>query len=354
MSNTYGENIKITVFGQSHSQAIGVVIDGFPSGVKVDTAFIEAFMARRAPGQNLTTTRKEADKPQFVSGLNENGETCGAPICAIIYNTDVRSKDYSNLLTLPRPSHSDYTSYLKYGETRDVRGGGQFSGRLTAPLCIAGALAISWLSTKGIKIGAHLYSVGEVADTPYDMTANDIPNNVVSFPAINETATEKMKAEIESARLDADSVGAVVECKIVGVPQALGDPMFDGFENRLAQMVFAIPAVKGFEVGNGFNASKIRGSENNDDLTVKDGKILTKTNNSGGINGGITNGMPIVFRVGFKPTPSIAKPQTSVNIKTLEEQELIIKGRHDPCIGVRAVPVVEACAAIVLADLMCE
>ncbi len=352
MSNVFGENIKITVFGQSHSPAIGVVIDGFPSGLKVDLDNINEFMARRAPGQKLTTMRKEADTPQFISGLNSDGKTCGAPICAVINNTDTRSKDYSNLLTVPRPSHSDYTSFLKYGEARDVRGGGQFSGRLTAPLCVAGALAIAWLKDRGVKIGAHLYSVGKIKDDGYDAVNGQIPDNVNGFPAVNKLVAEKMQEEIEKARMDCDSVGAVVECKINGVPAALGDPMFDGVENRLAQMMFSIPAVKGFEVGAGFDVSGMCGSECNDQMSVRDGKIVTDTNNAGGINGGITNGMPITFKVGFKPTPSIAKSQKSVNINTLAEEELIIHGRHDPCIGVRAVPVVEACAAIVIMDLM--
>lgn len=352
MSNTYGDNIKVTVFGQSHSPEIGVVIDGFPSGVKIDREFLDSFMARRSPGQNLTTKRNEKDYAEFVSGLNADGVTCGAPICAVIRNTDVRSQDYSNLLKLPRPSHSDYTSLLKYGESRDVRGGGQFSGRLTAPLCVAGALAMMWLKDKGVKIGAHISSVGNIADEKYDVVSDEIPSNSDGFPAINKAVAMAMREEIEKARLDCDSVGATVECKITGVPAALGDPMFDGMENRLARMMFAIPAVKGFEVGSGFAAAESYGSVNNDPVTVKDGKIKTITNNSGGINGGITNGMPVVFRLAFKPTPSIAKPQRSVNLETLVEEELIIHGRHDPCIGVRAVPVVEACAAIVIADVM--
>ncbi len=352
MSNTYGENLKITVFGQSHSPAIGVVIDGFPTGVKVDFDFVNEFMSRRAPGKDLTTPRKEADKPEFISGLNADDCTCGAPICAIIRNTDVRSKDYSNLEILPRPSHSDYTSFLKYGEARDVRGGGQFSGRLTAPLCIAGALCILWLKQKGVSVGAHLYLVGNALDTPYDLVSNQIPENLADFPVINESSRGLMQAEIENARRDLDSVGSCVECKITGVPSALGEPMFEGVENRLAQMMFGIPAVKGFEVGAGFGVCGMRGSECNDQFAVCNEKIVTKTNNSGGINGGISNGMPIVFRVGFRPTPSISKPQLSVNIQTLKDEELVIKGRHDPCIGVRAVPVVEACASIVIMDMM--
>ncbi|MBE5731916.1 MAG: chorismate synthase [Clostridiales bacterium] len=352
MSSSYGNNLKVQVFGQSHSPAIGVVIDGFPSGMKVDMEFLSSFMVRRAPGQNLSTPRKEADDVEFLSGLNENGETCGAPICAIIKNTNVRSKDYSNLAITPRPSHSDYTSLIKYGESRDIRGGGQFSGRLTAPLCIAGALCLQYLKTNGVKIGAHISSVLNVLDDAYDLVSDEIPDNVSDFSCINEEKASQMKAVIESARMACDSVGGTIECKITGVREGIGDPMFDGVENRLAQIMFGIPAVKGFEVGAGFDVAKRYGSENNDPLCVVDGKVKTVTNNAGGINGGITNSMPIVFKVAFKPTPSIAKSQQSVNLSEMKEATLEIKGRHDPCIVVRAVPVVEACAAIAILDMM--
>ncbi len=352
MSSSYGNKLKVQVFGQSHSPAIGVVIDGFPSGMKVDREFLASFMARRAPGQTLSTPRKEADDVEFLSGLNENDETCGAPICAIIRNTNTRSKDYSALAIIPRPSHSDYTSLIKYGESRDIRGGGQFSGRLTAPLCIAGALCLQYLAEKGVKIGAHISSILDVCDSRYNLENDEIPNNVCGFSCIDEEKAEQMKAIIESARMNLDSVGGTIEAKIVGVNAGLGDPMFDGVENKLAQMMFAIPAVKGFEVGAGFDVAKRYGSENNDPLCVVDGKVKTVTNNAGGINGGITNSMPIVFRVAFKPTPSIAKPQQSVNLNTMQKETLEITGRHDPCIVVRAVPVVEACSAIVILDMM--
>ena len=354
MSNTFGQNIKITVFGQSHSPSIGVVIDNFPCGLKVDFDYLREFMSRRAPGQNLTTPRKEGDEVEFLSGLNENGETCGAPICAIIKNTNVKSKDYDKLADLPRPSHSDLTSFYKFGDSRDIRGGGQFSGRLTAPICIAGALCNMWLKEKGVNIFAHLSSVGNVEDKRYDLVSNEIERNISTFPTLDEIVADKMKEEIEKARVDGDSVGSTVECKITGVPLGLGEPMFEGVENRLAQMMFGIPAVKGFEVGLGFKSSTLKGSENNDPMCVKDGKICTTTNNAGGINGGITNGMPIVFRVAIKPTPSILKHQTSVNVRTLEQEELLICGRHDPCIGVRAVPVVEGATAIVVADMIMD
>lgn len=352
MAWTYGNKLKITVFGQSHSEAIGVVIDGFPSGVKVDKEGLQSFMARRAPGQNLSTPRKEGDAVEFLSGLNENGLTCGSPILAIIKNTNVKSGDYDNIRLCPRPSHSDLVSFYKFGEGRDIRGGGQFSGRLTAPLCIAGGLCKSYLESKGVKIGAHILSVGNATDKRYSPVSEDIESNVAELPTLTKEGAEDMKKEIESARADGDSVGGKIECKIVGMPVGVGEPMFDGIENNLAKIAFAIPAVKGFEVGDGFNVSSKRGSQNNDALTILDGKIKTVTNNDGGINGGITNGMPITFTVAIKPTPSIAKEQQSVNIDSKEIQTLSVKGRHDPCIAVRAVPVVEAVAAIALLDMM--
>lgn len=352
MSWTIGEKLKVTVFGQSHSEAIGVVIDGFPSGIKVNEEKLEKFMQRRAPGQAFSTPRKEADKVEFLSGLNVDGKTCGSPIVAIIKNTNVQSKDYDNIKLLPRPSHSDLVSFLKFGEGRDIRGGGQFSGRLTAPLCIAGALCLDLLESKGIKIGAHIYNVGNSFDLPYDKVEQNIPTNQADFPAIDKEKSIKMQEEILSVMKEGDSIGASVECKIVGLPSAIGEPMFDGIENCLAKAMFGIPAVKGFEVGAGFEVCTKKGSENNDKLTIKDGKITTLTNNDGGINGGITNGMPITFRVAIKPTPSIAKAQQSVNLETMQEQVLEIRGRHDPCIAVRAVPVVEAVSAIVFADLL--
>lgn len=352
MSWTFGNKLKITVFGQSHSEAIGVVIDGFPAGIKVDKEKLSSFMARRAPGQNFSTPRKERDSVEFMAGLNEQGLTCGSPILAVIKNLNVQSKDYENIRICPRPSHSDLVSLIKFGEGRDIRGGGQFSGRLTAPLCIAGALCLDLLAQKGIKIGAHILSVGNASDIRYSLVDNEIAKNLDFFPAIDENGANGMIAEIESARADGDSVGASIECKIVGLPAGLGEPMFDGIENVLAKAMFAIPAVKGFEVGAGFEVTTRRGSENNDTLMVKDGKIQTVTNNDGGINGGITNGMPIVFKVAIKPTPSISKPQNSVNVNTMEPQVLEIRGRHDPCIAVRAVPVVEAVSAIVFADML--
>ena len=352
MSVMCGKKLKISIFGQSHSDAIGVIIDGLPAGIKIDREFLESFMARRAPGQAFSTPRKEPDKVEFTSGLNENGETCGSAICAIIKNVNVKSGDYENLRIRPRPSHSDLTSYYKYGESRDVRGGGPFSGRLTAPICIAGAIALSLLKQKDINIGAHLLKIGDIVDERYSFVDENINNNLQDFPVINESIANLMKEKIIEVSKEADSIGGEIECKITGMPTAVGGPLFDGIENNLAKMMFAIPGVKGFEIGAGFSVSDRMGSQNNDLLTVKDGKIRTITNNDGGINGGISNGMPIVFKVALKPTPSIGKPQQTVNLETLKEEVVEIKGRHDPCIAVRAVPVVEACTAIAILDMI--
>ena len=351
MSSLNGKKLDITIFGESHSEFIGVDIVGFPKGVKIDREFLTSFMKRRAPGQAFSTPRKEGDIVEFIKGVNENDETTG-DIRAIIKNTNTKSGDYDNLKDLPRPSHGDFVSYLKYGENRDVRGGGKFSGRLTALLCIVGGLCIPLLKEKGIEIGAHLFKVGDIEDKQYSYLDGVIDKNLDDFPVTNEESGEKMKELISAVREEKDSIGALVECKITGMPVAIGGPYFDGVENNLARIMFAIPGVKGFEIGGGFEVVKRKGSENNDQFTVKDGKIVTLTNNDGVINGGITNGMPIVFKVAFKPTPSISKEQQSVNLKTLTEEKLVIKGRHDPCIGVRAVPVVEACTAIALLDML--
>ena len=348
----FGNKLKIEVFGSSHSESIGVKIDGFPTKMKVDKNFLSAIMARRAPGQALTTPREEKDEVEFLTGLNEKGETNGETICAIIRNQNTRSKDYSNIINTPRPSHADYTALVKYGDEKEVIGGGRFSGRLTAPLCIAGALCLQYLKEKGIKIAAHISSIGNVCDDLYDPTNDKIQDNVLGFPCLNAQKSEEMKSLIEKAKEDLDSVGGVVECKIVGLPVGIGGPMFEGVEGQLAQIMFAIPAVKGFEVGSGFNGSKLFGSQNNDPLCIINGEVKTATNNSGGINGGITNSMPIIFKVAFKPTPSIGKPQQSVNLKEMKEETLVIKGRHDPCVVLRAVPVVESCAAIAMLDMM--
>jgi len=357
MSSEYGKNLKISVFGQSHGKAIGVKADGLPAGEKVDLDELYSFMARRAPGQgSMTTQRREKDLPEFLSGL-ENGQTCGAPLCAVIQNTDTRSGDYKGFTETPRPGHADYTAILRYGNDVDMRGGGHFSGRLTAPLCIIGGIAKQILARKGIFVGAHIKSVGEVCDESFPLypTRELFEAVAARNPAvINESAGEKMRSAIEEASRELDSIGGVVECAVVGMPRGIGSPMFDGVENRLAQALFGIPAVKGVEFGLGFESARLRGSQNNDSFCIENGEIATKTNNCGGILGGITNGMPVTFNVAFKPTPSIAKPQQTINVNTLEETQIEIKGRHDPCIVVRAVPVVEAVAATVILDMLLE
>ncbi|MBP3442228.1 MAG: chorismate synthase [Clostridia bacterium] len=356
MSCSFGEKIKISVFGQSHSEAIGIVVDGIPAGIKLDMDKISRFMARRAPGKNAySTKRKEADIPTIISGIVD-GITCGAPLCAVIKNSDQHSKDYSKLKTLPRPSHSDFAAYVKHNGFNDIRGGGNFSGRMTAPLCFAGAVAMQILEEKGIRIGAHIEKIAGVKDSRFDpVNVNaDLLKDVSSkeFPLIDDSVKEKILSKIEAARLDGDSVGGVIECAVTGLPAGLGEPMFDGVENVISRAVFAIPAIKGIEFGNGFDCADLRGSENNDDFIITDGKITAKTNNHGGILGGITSSMPVIFRVAVKPTPSISKPQMTVNLETMTQEELVIEGRHDPCIVPRAVPCIEAVTALALINLI--
>ena len=353
MSSQVGTALKIQIFGQSHAPAIGVSIDGFPVGFTPDMAALDTFLARRAPGQGAyATARKEADKPEFLSGLVE-GHTCGAPITAIIRNTDIRSKDYGNIAEMPRPSHADYPAWVKYGDQADYRGGGHFSGRLTAPLCIAGGLCLQYLAQKGIHVGAHILSIGTAKDTAFDPVSPALP---VGSLTLDPAAWEKMQEEIASAKADMDSVGGVIECAVTGVPAGCGEPMFGGLENRLAQILFGIPAVKGVEFGEGFGCAELRGSRNNDPYYYdENGFVRTRTNHAGGIAGGISTGMPIIFRAAFKPTPSIAQAQETIRFHgTTEPAVLEIKGRHDPCIVPRAVPVVEAAAAIAILDAILE
>ncbi len=350
MASSIGSNIKLTIFGQSHSAAIGMTLEGLPAGIKIDFDKLEAFTSRRAPGKNAySTARKEADKPEFISGLRD-GVTCGAPLTAIIRNTDTRSNDYSELKVLPRPGHADFTASVKYGGYQDYAGGGHFSGRLTAPLCVAGGIVLQILEGLGITVISRIASIGDVSDDGEltESTANK------PFPTVSDEKAIKMQECIASAKSEGDSVGGIVECKALGLPTGLGDPMFDGMENKIANIVFGIPAVKGIEFGIGFEASKLRGSSNNDPFEVVDGKIVTTTNNCGGILGGITTGMPVEFKVAFKPTPSISQKQHSVRLDSLTEGELVVRGRHDPCIVPRAVPCVEAAAAIAVYDAYLE
>lgn len=353
MSCSFGEKFRITIFGQSHSEAIGVVIDGIPAGIKLDTDKIDSFMARRAPGKNkYSTKRNEADKPEIISGIVD-GITCGAPLCAVIRNNDQHSKDYSKLRTLPRPSHSDLAAYFKHNGFNDIRGGGNFSGRMTAPMCFAGAVAMQILEKKGIRIAAHIEKIAGVCDSRFDPVNTDLTVLIgKEFPVIDDSVREQMLEKIEEARLGLDSVGGVIECAVTGMPVGIGEPMFDGIENVISRAVFAVPAIKGIEFGNGFGCADLTGSQNNDSFIITDSKITTTTNNHGGILGGISSGMPIIFRVAVKPTPSISKPQMTVNLNTLSPEELVIEGRHDPCIVPRAVPCIEAAAALAIINLL--
>ncbi len=352
MSSTYGENLKLSIFGQSHGPAIGMTLDGIPAGLAVDLPQLQQFLNRRAPGQGtFTTSRKEADSPDFLAGLL-NGITCGAPLAAVIHNTNTRSGDYDNLKDCPRPGHADYPAQVKYGGFQDAAGGGHFSGRLTAPLCIAGGLCKQWLAQKGIQICAHISVIAGVADDPVylDWVHPDLSSVNTDFPVINADAGRRMLEVIAKAKADGDSVGGIIECVITGLPAGIGDPMFGGMESRIAQIVYGIPAVKGLDFGSGFSGSYLCGSQNNDPYTIINGKVQTTTNNAGGILGGITTGMPLVFQTAIKPTPSIPKEQKSVNLSKMENENLTVHGRHDPCIVPRAVPVVEAAAAIAVMD----
>ncbi|MBP3886016.1 MAG: chorismate synthase [Olsenella sp.] len=363
MPSTFGSTLRVSVFGQSHSAAIGCVVEGLPSGIAVDTEALELFMSRRAPGRgSWSTPRSEADAVRIVSGLNQGGETCGAPLAMLIENTNVRPGDYDSLRYVPRPGHADFTAWAKWNGNQDASGGGHFSGRLTAPLCAAGAVALQALGLRGVRIGAHLLEVAGITDEAFDALDNspaasqrlraqlDALADGRTFPVLSQPAGERMVSAIDDARRAEDSVGGIVECVAAGMPRGIGSPMFDGIENMIARAAFGIPAVKGIEFGRGFDVALLRGSENNDPYEMRDGMPTPSTNNAGGILGGISTGAPLLFRLAIKPTPSIARRQRSVNIRTSETEELEIRGRHDPCIAPRAVPVAEAVCALSLLD----
>lgn len=359
MKNTYGNNLTLSVFGGSHDSEIGMTLEGFPSGLQLDFGALHALMARRAPGSTpLGTPRRESDLPIFTKGLDENGVTTGEMLRAVIRNENTRSSDYSFVYDTPRPGHADFAALKKYGNGVDLAGGGRFSGRLTAPLCIAGGLCLQYLEKRGIRIGAHIASVGAVKDTAFDpVTENTALFDRLatqSLAVIDQAAGEKMAAVIREARAAGDSVGGTVECMITGLPAGLGEHMFDGVEGRLSCALFSIPAVKGVEFGAGFAAAQMTGSENNDPFVTDGKRVFTETNNCGGILGGMTNGMPVVFRIAVKPTPSIAREQRTVSLQRMENTTLKIGGRHDPCILPRVVPVVEAVAAIAVMDLLLD
>lgn len=346
--SSYGENLRITIFGQSHSPAIGVTVEGIPAGERIDTAELARFLARRAPGRNeWSTPRREADAPEFLSGLKDS-VTCGAPLAAIIRNADTRSQDYAALADTPRPGHADYTAQVKYGGAQDSAGGGHFSGRLTAPLCIAGGICIQLLAREGITVISRISAIADVEDEGA-LCASTAEK---PFPTVSDERGEAMRAAIAAAKADGDSVGGVIECAVLGLSAGLGGPLFGGLEGRISAAVFGIPAVKGIEFGAGFAAARMRGSENNDCFETSSGRVVTKSNNCGGILGGISDGMPLVFRAAVKPTPSIAAEQLTLNMKTMEETALHVPGRHDPCVVPRAVPCVEAAAAIAVYDAL--
>lgn len=326
MASEFGKNIRVSIFGESHGAAIGVSIDGMPAGVSVDMERLQHFLDRRAPGRSrFTTARREEDRPEFLCGIR-GGVTCGTPITAIIRNRDTQSGDYSQMENIPRPGHADYAARMRYGGNEDCRGGGHFSGRLTAPLCVAGGIFLQALEAEGITVRARILEIGGNTEDP--------------------------RGEIEKAMAEKDSVGGIIECVVNGMPPGIGDPIYDGLENRISLAVFGIPAVKGIEFGRGFEAARLRGSENNDAFYFDGGTVKTRTNNHGGILGGISSGMPIVFRVAVKPTPSIGKEQDSIRYDTGENVKMTVQGRHDPCIVPRAVPCVEAAAAMAIYDLM--
>ncbi len=358
MATTYGKNLKITIYGGSHDSEIGIIAEGLPSGLTVDMKALQSFMQRRAPGRNIhSTARRETDTPVFQSGV-ENDTLNGETLHAVIYNKDMHSSDYESLSFIPRPSHADFAARVKYGASVDLRGGGHFSGRLTAPMCIVGGICLQYLKTLGIHIGAHAYAIGGVYDTPFDMVSLD--KETLSrpahsdFPVLSKEAGEAMQKKIAEAKADGDSVGGIVECGVIGVPVGIGEHMFDGVENRISQIVFGIPAVKGIEFGRGFDVANLKGSENNDAFYTNGEKIYTKTNNAGGILGGMSSGMPIVFRAALKPTPSICKEQQSVDMTSMTNTILSVRGRHDPCVVARAVPVFEAAAAIAITDMLLD
>ena len=356
MRGMWGSKIKLSIFGESHGNAIGITIDGLPAGFSIDMDKIMMEMARRAPGKSsLSTPRKESDIPEILSGYFE-GKTTGTPLCAIIRNSNTKSKDYSKLKDVMRPGHADYTGAIRYKGFNDYRGGGHFSGRITAPLVFAGAICKQILEVKGIIVSAHINSIGKIKDCSF--LESDISDELLNsfkekeLPLINTKLEDEMRQEILRARSSGDSIGGTIECAILGVSPGIGDPFFDSVESTLAHLMFSVPAVKGIEFGKGFDISKMRGSEANDEYYLENGNIKTKTNNNGGILGGITNGMPIIFNVAIKPTASIFKEQNAVNIVTMEETTLCIEGRHDPCIVQRALPVIEAVAAIGITELM--
>ncbi len=355
MGSVFGKNIRVSVFGQSHAPAVGVVIDGLPAGFQPDMEALRAFMRRRAPGRTLLSTqRSESDLFEVLGGLAK-GRLCGAPFAAVIKNADTRSQDYGGLTATPRPGHADYPAQVRYQGHQDAAGGGHFSGRLTAPLCLAGGLLKQMLESRGIHIGAQILRVGDVQGRAFDPLAPELNELTDDYlRTLDADAAKLMESAIDAARLQGDSLGGVVQCAAVGLPVGVGEPMFEGLENRIAQAVFGIPAVKGIAFGSGFDAAAMRGSQHNDAWVMAEGAVKARTNHHGGILGGLSTGMPLLFTVAFKPTSSIFQPQDTVDLNTMTNEKLELKGRHDPCIVPRAVPVVEAVCAMALFDAIMD
>ncbi len=353
MKNTFGQSVSVTLFGESHGAEIGVVLDGMAPGVRVDAAYIDACLARRRPQDAMSTARREPDNYRIVSGVKE-GYTTGAPIAILIPNSDTRSGDYAAMAGVARPNHADYAAYCKYHGYEDAAGGGHFSGRLTAPLVAAGAIAALALRERGITLGAHIASLGGVQDKPFSLDPTEEIAGLATavFPVLDAAAEEPMRAAVLKAKEEADSIGGTIECAVVGMPAGVGEPWFDAVECTLSRAMFAIPAVRGVAFGDGFEMATMRGSEANDAYRMQNGRVVALTNHSGGVQGGITNGMPVVFRVAVKPTPTIAKEQNTVNFLTGEDTILAARGRHDPAIVHRACPVVEAVTALALCDML--
>lgn len=352
MKNTFGNNLTVTLFGESHGEAIGIVLDGLSAGIEVDYDYINKMLNLRKGLSAVSTPRREEDNFEILSGVFE-GKTTGTPLCIIIKNVDTRSGDYSKTKDLARPSHADFTAECKYNGFQDYRGGGHFSGRITAPLCAAAGIIIPALLKKGIKIGSHIAKIGEIEDRDFCDFDNDF--EILSgkeFAVLDDIKETEMIEKIKKVKAQGDSIGGIVETAVLGLPAGVGEPWFDSIESVISHAVFSIPGVKGIEFGLGFNFADMVGSQANDNFKNIDGKIVTETNNSGGINGGITNGMPVTFRTVFRPTPTIAKEQNTVNIKTAEDAVLAAKGRHDPCIVHRAKVVVDSITALSLADIL--
>jgi chorismate synthase len=350
--NTFGNRYRTTIFGTSHGPFVGCTIEGLPAGTPVDVSFVQRQLDRRRPGQSLLTSqRKEEDRLELEEGIRD-GVVTGEPIVALIRNQDAQPKSYADIARVPRPGHGDFAALMKYGGKSDLRGGGQLSGRMTAPLVVSGAIARQPLAQNGIRFYAHAARIGNVAARP--VSPQEIEDNVERTPVrcADLDAADRMIAEVERARKDRDSVGGIIEAGITGLPAGVGEPFFGSVESALAHLMFSVPAVKGVDFGAGFRAATMRGSEHNDPFVVREGRVMTSTNHAGGILGGITNGMPVTFRVVVKPTASIARPQPSVDMDTMEETEIVVTGRHDPCIVPRAVPVVENAAAMAILDLM--